>query len=159
MNKNSWVVIKYNLLNESRLINNLLNQDFAYYIPKIFVKKNSQIKSLNLFPGYAFVQYEEKKMPALKFTKGLTYVLKSGVEYSFLDNEYIKEMKVAQESSADLPVSLKPILNSDAIIKEGPLKGRVIKVIGFKSEDRIKYMYDLLGRSFVSDIEIKNIQF
>lgn len=159
MIKNSWLVIKYNLLNESRLINNLKNQGFVYYIPKIFVKKNSQIKSLNLFPGYGFVQYEEKKVHSLKYTKGLKYVLKSGSEYSFLDNGYIQEIRVAQLSSADLPVSLKPKLNSDAIIIEGPLKGRVIKVIGFKSEDRIKYMYDLLGRSFVSDIEIENIQF
>ena len=37
--KNNISIDKYNLLNERRLINNLLNQDFEHYIPKIFVKK------------------------------------------------------------------------------------------------------------------------
>jgi hypothetical protein len=39
MTKKSWVVIKYNLLNETRLINNLSNQNFIYYFPKVLVKK------------------------------------------------------------------------------------------------------------------------
>ena len=98
-------------------------------------------------------------MPALNYTRGLNYVLRSGVEYSDLDNSYIDEIKGIQESSIKLPVSLKPALNSDAIVNEGPLKGRVIKIIGFKAKDRITFMYNLLGRDLVSDIEIKNIKF
>jgi hypothetical protein len=35
----SWVVIKYNLLNESRLVDNLINQKLTYYFPKFLVKK------------------------------------------------------------------------------------------------------------------------
>lgn len=159
MTKKSWVVIKYNLLNETRLIANLANQNFIYYFPKVLVKKNNQTKSLNLFPGYGFVQFQAHKMPALNYTRGLNYVLKSGVEYSVLDNSYIDEIKGIQESSIKLPVSPKPKLNSDAIINEGPLKGRVIKIIGFTAKDRITFMYKLLGRDLVSDIEIENIKF
>ena len=159
MTSKSWVVIKYNLLNETRLINNLSNQNFIYYFPKVLVKKNNQTKSLNLFPGYAFVQHEADKMPALNYTRGLNYVLKSGGEYSVLDNSYIDEIKGIQESSIKLPVSLKPALNSDAIIAKGPLKGRVIKIIGFKAKDRITFMYNMLGRDLVSDIEIKSTKF
>ena len=155
----SWVVINYILSNEIRLIENLDNQNFRYYFPKIYIKKNNQSILLNLFPGYAFVQHEADKMPALNYTRGLNYVLKSGVEYSVLDNSYIDEIKGIQESSIKLPVSLKPALNSDAIIAEGPLKGRIVKIIGFKAKDRITFMYNLLGRNLVSDIEIKSIKF
>jgi transcription antitermination factor NusG len=159
MTKKSWVVIKYKLINETRLIDNLINQNFTYYFPKVLIKKNNQTKSLNLFPGYAFVQFEFNKMSALNYTKGLSYVLKSGVEYSVLDNSYIDEIKAVQDSSMKLPLPLKPKLNSDAIITEGPLKGRVIRIIAFKSKDRISFMYNLLGRDLLSDIEINNIKF
>jgi len=159
MNNKSWVVIKYNLLNETRLINNLSNQNFAFYFPKVLVKKNNQIKSLNLFPGYAFVQYDENKIHSLNYTKGLSYVLKSGVEYSLLDNAYIEEIKEIQEFSKNSP--LRPILklNSEAVISAGPLKGRLVKIIGYKAKDRISFMYNLLGRDLVSDIVIENLKF
>ena len=155
----SWVVIKYNLSNEIRLIDNLHNQNFIYYFPKIYIKKNSQSILLNLFPGYAFVQYEENKIHTLNYTKGLNYVLKFGLEYSVLDNHYIDDIKEVQESSMKLPISIKPKLNSDAIIKVGPLKGRVIKIIGFKAKDRITVMYNLLGRNLALDVESENIKF
>ena len=154
-----WVVIKYNLLNETKLVDNLRNQNFTYYFPKILVKKNNQTKSLNLFPGYAFVQYEENKMNALNYTRGLNYVLKSGAEYSLLNNSYINEIKVMQDSSKKLPIRPMPKLNSEATITEGPLKGRLIKIIGYTAKDRISFMYNLLGRDLVSDIEIENLKF
>ena len=159
MNNKSWVVIKYNLLNETRLIDNLSNQNFAFYFPKVLVKENNQIKSLNLIPGYAFVQYESDKMPALNYTRGLNYVLKSGVEYSLLNNSYINDIKGMQESSKKLPVRPMPKLDSEAFILAGPLKGRLIKIIGYTAKDRISFMYNLLGRDLVSDIEIQNLKF
>ena len=159
MIKKSWVVIKYNLLNETRLIDNLSNQNFAFYFPKVFVKKNNQIKLLNLFPGYAFVRYDENKIHSLNYTRGLNYVLKSGVEYSLLNNSYVEEIEGMQESSKKLPVRPMPKLNSEAIISAGPLKGRLIKIIGYTAKDRISFMYNLLGRDLVSDIEIENLKF
>ena len=159
MNNKSWVVIKYNLLNETRLVNNLSNQNFTYYFPNISLRKNNQLKILNLFPDYAFVQYDENKMHVFNYTKGLNYVLKSGVEYSLLNNSYINEIKRMQESSKKLPLRPMPKLNSEATITEGPLKGRLIKIIGYAAKDRISFMYNLLGRDLVSDIEIENLKF
>ena len=155
----SWVVIKYNLLNETKLVNNLGNQDFTYFFPKVLVKQNNQAKKLNLFPGYAFVRYDENKMHALNYTKGLNCVLKSGNEFSLLNNAHIEEMKVVQQSSYKLPEQQKPNLYSDAVISAGPLEGRVVKIIGYKAKDRISFMYNLLGRNLVSDIEIKHLKF
>ena len=159
MNNKSWVVIKYNLLNESRLVNNLSNQNFTYYFPKISLRKNNQVKILNLFPGYAFVQYDESKIHSLNYTKGLKYVLKSGVEYSLLDNVYINEIKDIQESANKLPLRPMPKINSEAVISAGPLNGRLVKIIGYTAKDRISFMYNLLGREIVSDIEIENLKF
>ena len=150
----SWVVIKYNLLNENRLVDNLNNQNFTYYFPKILLKKNNQLTLLNLFPGYAFVQYDENKIHSLNYTKGLSYVLKSGVEYSLLDNIYINKIKDIQESSNNSPLRPMPKLNSEAFISAGPFKGRLVKIIEYKAEDRISFMYNLLGRDLVSDIDI-----
>jgi len=159
MRNKKWVVIKYNLLNETRLVNNLSIQNFIYYFPKVFINKNNQTKSLSLFPGYAFVRYDENKIHALNYTRGLNYVLKSGVEYSLLDNSYINEIKGMQDSSKKLPVRPMPKLDSEAFILAGPLKGRLIKIIGYTAKDRISFMYNLLGRDLVSDIEIQNLKF
>jgi hypothetical protein len=52
-----------------------------------------------------------------------------------------------------------PKLNSEATISAGPLKGRLIKIIGYTAKDRISFMYNLLGRDLVSDIEIENLKF
>ena len=154
----SWAVIKYNLLNETRLVDNLNNQNFTYYFPKILLKKYNQATLLNLFPGYAFVQYDENKIHSLNYTKGLSYVLKSGVEYSLLDNIYINKIKGMQESSKKLPLRPMPKLNSEAVISSGPFKGIIKKIIGYRAEDRISFMYNLLGRDLVSDIDIKNLK-
>jgi len=159
MIENIWVVIKYSLSNENRLIVNLNNQNFVYYFPKIFVNKRNHIESLNLFPGYAFVKYDKNKLRALSYTKGLNYVLKTGAKYSFLENKYVEQIKSIQETSIVLPITHKPKINSDVLIKEGPLKGKFVKVVGYQANDRIKYMYSLLGRNLVSDTEVENIKY
>lgn len=114
---------------------------------------------MNLFPGYAFVQYDENKLHSLNYTKGLNYVLKSGVEYSLLYNVYINEIKEIQESLNNSPLRPMLKLNSEAVISAGPLKGRLVKIIRYKVKDRISFMYNLLSRDLVSDIEIINLKF
>ena len=119
-----WYVIHYNFLNESRLIENLRNQNFYFYIPKILLLKNKQTKSTPLFPGYGFVQSTANQVNSLNYTKGLQYVLRNGSVYSHVSDSLILEIQEANSVYQTQPLTLLPKLHSDVTILKGPLKGR-----------------------------------
>jgi transcription antitermination factor NusG len=153
-----WYVIHYQSINEPRLIENLINQNFYFYIPKILLLKNKQVKSTPLFPGYGFVQSTANQLNALNYTKGLKYVLKNGDVYSCLSDSLISEIQEANKDFQIQPLTLLPKLNSDVTILNGPLKGNLVKVMGFSKADRVKILYNLLGRSVLSETALDNLK-
>ena len=152
-----WYVIHYNFLNESRLIENLRNQNFYFYIPKILLLKNKQTKSTPLFPGYGFVQSTANQVNSLNYTKGLQYVLRNGSVYSHVSDSLILEIQEANSVYQTQPLTLLPKLHSDVTILKGPLKGNLVKVMGFSKPDRVKILFNLLGRTAHSEIALDNL--
>ena len=153
-----WYVIHYQLTNELRLIENLSNQNFHFYIPKILLLKNKQTKFTSLFPGYGFVQSTANRLNALNFTKGLKYVLRNGPVYSHLNDSLINEIQETNKDFQIQPLTLMPKLNSDVSILNGPLKGNLVKVMGFSKADRVKILFNLLGRNVLSETTLDNLK-
>ena len=153
-----WIVINYKVSDELRLIQNLSNQNLSFFIPKILVLKNSKIKTMNLFPGYAFVQFNADQMPSLQYTKGLKYVVKSGSTYPYLKDSIVSEIKKLIRTYEHNPLTIKPKLDSEVQLLHGPLQGNIVKVLGFSSENRVQFLYKLLGRNAVADTELYNIK-
>ena len=161
LNRNStkkWYVIYYQLRNESRLIENLDNQDFNLFIPKILLLKNKKIKSTPLFPGYGFVQCTTNQVSSLNFTKGLKYVLRNGHRYTNISDVHIKEIQEAYQDNQMQPLVVKPRINSNVTVLNGPLKGNLVKVMGFSDADRVKILFNLLGRNLTSEITLNNLK-
>ena len=51
-----WLIATYKTNETKRLENNLSNQNFDYYLPKIVIRKNNSILGEEvLFPGYIFI--------------------------------------------------------------------------------------------------------
>ncbi|MDC0244861.1 hypothetical protein OAK96_06385 [Pseudomonadota bacterium] len=155
--KKKWYVIHYQLINEQRLVENLINQNFHFYIPKIQLLQNNQVKSTALFPGYGFVQSADHQIAALNYTKGLKYVLKNGAVYSYISDSLINDIKDANKAYQSQPLSLLPKLHSDVTILNGPLKGNLVKVMGFSKTDRVKILFNLLGRNVLSETTLDNL--
>lgn len=152
-----WYVIHYQLKNESRLIDNLINKNFYFYIPKILLLKNQKIKSTSLFPGYGFVQSTANQLNALNYTKGLKRVLKNGLVYSPIRDSSIKEIQEATKDFQTQPLTVMPKLHSNVTILNGPIKGNLVKVMGFSKSDRVQILFNLLGRNVISETTMYNL--
>ena len=156
--KKKWYVIHYHLKDELRLIMNLTNQNFKFYIPKILISKNKQIKNSALFPGYGFVKCPDNQVNSLNYTKGLKYVLRNGLVFSNVSCSLISEIQEANKDYQKQPLTVLPKLHSDVIILNGPLKGNLVKVMGFSNSDRVKILFNILGRSVFSETLIDNLK-
>ncbi len=152
-----WYVIHYQLINERRLVDNLINQNFSFYIPKFLLLQNKQVKSTPLFPGYGFVQSTANQITALNYTKGLKYVLRNGPMYSHISDSLFSKIQEANQDYQTQPLTLLPKLNSDATMLNGPFKGNLVKVMGFSKANRVKILFNLLGRNVLSETPLDNL--
>jgi transcription antitermination factor NusG len=143
-----WVVISYFKKNEEILISNLKNQCFEYYIPKINLYKNGELKVDNFFPGYAFIKCHKNTLIApLNYTRGVNKVIKFGNNYGFISDKQIKEIKHKSEESLINPIHEKKPINSQVKAIAGPFKGIYGTLKSFSSKDRVEVLYTMMGRT------------
>ena len=142
-----WLVATYKINEVKRLEQNLVNQKFSYYIPKITLKKvNSRPKKELLFPGYIFINTDFQKYSALKYTIGIKNIIKFGNRISYISDEEIKSIQMAEEASKLDPVVTQIKIGQEAIIKNGSLKGNIVKICSLSSHNRVGvFMYFLGG--------------
>jgi len=142
-----WYIIYYLLRDEPRLIQNLNNQNFKFYIPKILLLKNKIKKNTPLFPGYGFVQSAPNQINSLNYTKGLKYVLRNGAVYSHISDSILSELHEANKDFQTQPLVIVPKLHSNVTILKGPLKGNLVRFMGFSKSDRVNVLFKILGRN------------
>ena len=141
-----WVIASYKINEIKRLEVNLLNQKFAYYLPKITKKKvNSPPKEEVLFPGYIFININIKNYSALKNTKGIKKILKFGNNISYIPDEEIKTFKFLEKSSKKDPMISKIKIGQEAIISKGSFRGTIVQIISLPSKNRVNVLLSILG--------------
>ena len=144
--KKNWLVVTYKINEVRRMEDNLLNQKFDYYLPKITKKKiNANLKEEVLFPGYIFVNTSFKNYSALKYTKGIKNIIKFGNNISYISFEDIKAMQAIEEASKIDPISSEIQIGQDAIIAKGSLSGSIVKVCSLSSKERLEVFLSFLG--------------
>ena len=155
-----WLVATYKTNEVKRLERNLSNQKFDYFLPKITKKKlNSKPKEEILFPGYIFVNTSFKNYSTLKYTIGIRNIIKFGNNISCISNEDIKTMQMTEESSKIDPLAAQLQIGQEAIIKEGSLKGMLVKICSLPSRERVGILLTFLGSSRIVTIQEKNLVF
>ena len=159
MNK-KWLIALYKINEFRRVEDNLLNQKFDYYLPKITTKKiNSDPKIEALFPGYIFINTSIENYSVLKYTKGIKKVLKFGDNIAFLPNEDIIAMQMAEKTSESSPVVSKAIIGQDALIAKGSLRGSIVKICSLPSKKRVDILLYFLGSFRRISVHEKNLTF
>jgi len=151
-----WVAFNYFKKNEKTVIFNLENQDYEYFIPKVLIKIDSNIKTDNLFPGYGFVKYNHS-ITSLNFTRGVNKVVRFGSNYGLLNDDQIKKMKILMDESFASPIILRKPINSEVILVNGPLKGIFGKLISYSSSERVEVLYNMLGKNLTIETEERNL--
>ena len=144
--KKNWLVATYKINEVRRVESNLLNQKFDYCLPKITTKKiNSNPKVEVLFPGYIFVNTSFKNYSALKYTMGIRNIIKFGDNISYISDEEIDAMQMAEEASKKDPVAAQIKIGQDVMIANGSLAGSIAKVCSLSSKERVGVLLSFLG--------------
>ena len=142
----NWLVATYKTNEIKRLENNLLNQNFNFYIPKITIKNiNAKPKQEVLFPGYIFVNANFDHYSALKYTVGIKNIIKFGQNISCVSDKEIKSMQKVELRSKKNPITSKIHIGQEALIAKGSLKGSMVKICSLPSKDRVCILLSFLG--------------
>lgn len=158
--KKKWLIALYKINEVKRLENNLLNQNFDYYLPKITIKEINNIHKVEaLFPGYIFVNASLKNYSTLKYTLGIKDIIKFGDNIPCISNGEIESMRILEETSKLDPVAPQIEIGKDAIISKGSLKGSMVKICSLPSRDRVSILITFLGSIRRVTIPIKDLTF
>ena len=158
--KRKWLIGLYKINEVKRVENNLSNQKFDYYLPKITTTKiNSNPKVEILFPGYIFINTSFENYSALKYTKGLKNILKFGDQISYLSVEDINAIKMAEKRSISSPIASQIQIGQDAVITKGSLKGNIVKICSLPSNKRVDILLYFLGSERRVSVSEKDLVF
>lgn len=156
-----WFIASYKINEIKRLEQNLINQKFKYYLPKIVTKNINTFatKEEVLFPGYIFVNIGFKNYSKLKYTIGIKKVIKFGNSISFISDDEIKAIKSIEKTSKRDPVFSAIQIGQDAVVLKGSLKGSIVKVCSLPSKKRIDILLSILGSPRRVSIPLQNLSF
>ena len=141
-----WHVATYKLNEIKRVETNLLNQKFDYYLPKITTKKiNSSPKEEALFPGYVFIHASLDKYTKIKYTKGISKVIRFNNNVAILEDEEINQLRVLEKESLTKPIVQKVFIGQEAVMSDGPFKGSIITIASLPEKERVNIFIDILG--------------
>ena len=141
-----WMVATYKINEFNRLKENLSNQNFQYYHPKIKTKKNdSSAKEEALFPGYVFIHASLDKYTKIKYTKGVSKVIRFNNNVAILEDEEINQLKVLEKESLIKPIVQKVFVGQEAVMSDGPFKGSIITIASLPEKERVNIFIDILG--------------
>ena len=114
---------------------------------KIITKKqNLSAKEESLFPGYIFIRANLENYQKIKYTKGISKIIRFNKNIAILDEQEIIELKKLQEDSLFEPIVPKISVGQEAIMSDGPLKGSFITIASLPHKDRVNILVHILGK-------------
>ena len=155
-----WMIATYKINELKRLKDNLQNQDLEYYHPKINTKKyNSISKEEPLFPGYIFIHSEIENYSKIKFTKGISEVIRFSNNIATLKDDEVYELKKIESESFLKPINQKICVGQEATISGGPLRGSFVTIASLPNKDRVNIFLHILGKkrkvtAFLDEIKL-----
>lgn len=141
-----WLVATFKANQIRRVENNLMLQNFNYYLPKITTKKfNSSAKVEILFPGYIFIQSNIDDYAKIKYTKGINNVIKFGNNIPFIPNDEIESVRIIEKLSKSKPILSKIKVGQKAIVSRGSLVGAIVEISSLPNNKRVDILLSILG--------------
>ena len=115
----SWIVVTLKPNQSKRAEENLLNQGFTTFFPKITYPANEKLVTKDLFPGYGFIQFTEyEKLLSINSTKGVSRVMRINDSIAKLADSVIENIK-KQLSNLNSQLAIRrPFKKNDKVIIE-----------------------------------------
>ena len=141
-----WMVATYKINEFNRLKENLSNQNFQYYHPKIKTKKNdSSVKRRSFVSRLYFYSRILDKYTKIKYTKGISKVIQFNNNVAILGDEEINQLRVLEKESLTKPIVQKVFVGQEAVMSDGPFKGSIITIASLPEKERVNIFIDILG--------------
>jgi transcriptional antiterminator RfaH len=141
----NWYLIKTKPRQEKIAKQNLENQGYGAFYP--IAKINNKL--VVLFPGYLFVQLNEKTQnwSPINSTKGVSHFVKFGSNFAKVPINVIKFIKSNQHITIGKIKNLNKLKPGDKVqISDGAFKTWVAIFKCYKTDERVILLMNLLGR-------------
>jgi len=141
----NWYLIKTKPQQEAIATQNLTNQDFDVFFPKAVIKN----KTTPLFPGYLFIQLDEKTQnwTPIRSTKGVSNFVRFGLNFAKVPNQIINLIKTQQQQTIEKMINICSHHKGDYLeIQTGVFKGQHAIFQNYNSGDRVAVLLKLIGQ-------------
>lgn len=148
-----WFLVQTKPNAEAVAFSNLENQEITAFMPlhKITRRKASKFQTIlrPLFPGYVFISLELNSVlwQKVKNTRGVTRVVRFGLEPSQVPSEIIKELFACCDANGNFQRNEKFEIGVNIQIKEGPLAGAIGNIIDINPKKRVQILFDFMGQT------------
>ena len=152
----NWYLIQTKSRQENIAIKNLENQKYSTYCPTVTIKK----KHIVLFPGYLFINLENKKenWSPIRSTKGVVNFVRFGLNFAQVPDTVIKFLKANQLIDEEKLKNFNSFKSGDKVqITDGIFKNCVAIFKSSKAEDRVILLLNLLGQQQAITIKQKSV--
>ena len=140
----NWYLIKTKARQEKIAKQNLENQGYRTFSP--IANINNQ--HIFLFPGYLFVQLNEKTQnwSPINSTKGVSHFIKFGLNFAKVPTSVIEFIKTNQHITTEKFKNINNFKPGDKIqISDGAFKNCVAIFKCYKADERVILLMNLLG--------------
>ena len=158
-----WIVVNTHPHKENVATENLLQQEFQVYYPKIHkrIKHARRVQDVlrPLFPCYLFVKASSdiQRWRPIFSTKGVRTLLTMGERPCYLDTGFIQSLKAREIDGAIARPENAFTVGQRVQITGGPFDGLVASIIQMDERDRLALLLDLLNRPVKVKIEASKI--
>jgi len=157
----SWIVVTLKPNQSKRAEENLLNQGFTTFFPKITYPANEKLVTKDLFPGYGFIQFTEyEKLLSINSTKGVSRVMRINDSIAKLADSVIENIKKQLSSLNSQFAIRRPFKKNDKVmIKLKILNNQEAEVMNVcNKKDSQKVLLKILNSSQVVWVDGKHLE-
>ena len=141
----NWYLIKTKPQQEAIATQNLTNQDFDVFFPKVVIKN----KTTPLFPNYLFIQLDDKAQnwTPIRSTRGVSNFVRFGLSFAKVPNQIINLIKTQQQQTIEKMINICSHHKGDYLeIQTGVFKGQQAIFQNYNSSDRVTVLLKLIGQ-------------
>ncbi len=157
----SWIVVTLKPNQSKRAEENLLNQGFTTYFPKITYSTNDKLVTKDLFSGYGFIQFtESEKLLSINSTKGVSRVMSINDSIPQIADSVIENIR-KQLSNLNFKFILqRPFKKNDQVlIKLKILNNQEAEVLNvYNKKDSQKVLLKILNSSQVVWVDSQHLE-
>ena len=162
---NAWYTVSTASNNEFMAALNLKKQNFETYYPKYkkLTKHARKFKTVikPLFPGYLFVLLDVEKQNWYKInaTYGVKKLITMGIEPVSISKFLITELKSREDINGitDIVANFPYVKGDRVVLNDGPFEGKKGIFDGLSDSNRIRVLFDILGRNIAVTVSAMSI--